>query len=593
MSQTAFDGRIAYASYIPLVDASYDLGSLSLRFKSIFATGELVFGGATLLDGDENVNNTPVQLIVSNANAVSDQLTLLQNGANTTPARLNFLKTRSGTGLTNANTVVVTSDSIFEIAGWEADGANYRKVASIAAVADGSPSPGSSSPGRLEFYTTPASSITPVLRAVICNGGQFFVSNALTSVHANITTHSGTGGPYIFAATSTGSDTLAVCEYGGNSTAPQIRGYKTRSASGTDAGTAVITNDGVLNLAGSGASGTGYQICGELRLKIDAGTISNSSMPGRWECYTTPSGSTTPTLRWVTTNDGTTIHGLAITALDATDIVAALGVFKLAVVANNNTAESMIFVGNGAVAAGPTVRFLKTRTTGTGTDANAAVSSGDYMINMVGMLADGATYRVAGSIALRADGAPTTGTSSPGRWEFYTTTSGSTSQSLKWTITNSGNFTSDGTDGGNIVLQKASSAINYNAASGTFAVGTSTATDFQLYTTNLARYTILSGGDFSGDATNGGDIVFNRVGKGLKIKEGANARMGVATLVGGTVTVANTSVTANTRIQYSVSAAGGTQGFLSSTQIAATSFTITSTSGSETSTIVWELIEPA
>lgn len=89
------------------------------------------------------------------------------------------------------------------------------------------------------------------------------------------------------------------------------------------------------------------------------------------------------------------------------------------------------------------------------------------------------------------------------------------------------------------------------------------------------------------------DIAISTAGKGLRVKEGSSARMGTATLVGGTVVVNNTSVTANTRIFYSVQAPGGTQGHLSVARTAATSFTFTSTSGTDTSVIAWMLVEPA
>jgi hypothetical protein len=78
----------------------------------------------------------------------------------------------------------------------------------------------------------------------------------------------------------------------------------------------------------------------------------------------------------------------------------------------------------------------------------------------------------------------------------------------------------------------------------------------------------------------------------IKINAGANEQMGTAVLVGGTVTVNNTKITANTRIQLTVETPGGTQGHLSYSKVAATSFTITSTSGTETSTVFWILFEP-
>lgn len=68
-----------------------------------------------------------------------------------------------------------------------------------------------------------------------------------------------------------------------------------------------------------------------------------------------------------------------------------------------------------------------------------------------------------------------------------------------------------------------------------------------------------------------------------------NGGVGIATLVGGTVTVNNTSVTANSRITLTVATPGGTQGHLSYSLSAGTSFTINSTSGTETSTVSWTL----
>jgi hypothetical protein len=70
-----------------------------------------------------------------------------------------------------------------------------------------------------------------------------------------------------------------------------------------------------------------------------------------------------------------------------------------------------------------------------------------------------------------------------------------------------------------------------------------------------------------------------------------NTRAGNATLVGGTVTVANTTVTANTKILLTRMTAGGTPGELTYTKINTTSFTINSASGTDTSVVSWWLVE--
>lgn len=100
-----------------------------------------------------------------------------------------------------------------------------------------------------------------------------------------------------------------------------------------------------------------------------------------------------------------------------------------------------------------------------------------------------------------------------------------------------------------------------------------------------------SGGTFS---VFGGDLVIASAGQGLQIKEGTNAAMGTATLVAGTVTVNTTRVTANSRIQLTAQTSGGGPGALRvSARTAGTSFTITSTSGTDTSLVAWEITEPA
>jgi hypothetical protein len=106
----------------------------------------------------------------------------------------------------------------------------------------------------------------------------------------------------------------------------------------------------------------------------------------------------------------------------------------------------------------------------------------------------------------------------------------------------------------------------------------------------LPKLTISLSGN---ETINYGDLTLATAGNGFKVKEGSNARMGTATLVGGTIAVANTSVTANTRIFISRSTTGGTEGHLSTTQIASTSFTVNSSSGTDTSTVNWLLIEPS
>jgi hypothetical protein len=96
--------------------------------------------------------------------------------------------------------------------------------------------------------------------------------------------------------------------------------------------------------------------------------------------------------------------------------------------------------------------------------------------------------------------------------------------------------------------------------------------------------------------TTDSDIVIAMLGKGLKIKEGTNARMGTAILASGTITVANTSVTANTRIfvgQHTPGTLANVGAPYVSVVTAGTGFTIKSTNASDNSTVSYVLIEAA
>lgn len=75
---------------------------------------------------------------------------------------------------------------------------------------------------------------------------------------------------------------------------------------------------------------------------------------------------------------------------------------------------------------------------------------------------------------------------------------------------------------------------------------------------------------------------------------GGAIRTGRATLVGGTVTVADTATTDDSNIFVTCQTPGGTPGFLRvSARTAETSFTILSSSGTDTSVVAYFIIEPA
>ncbi|MFJ6559985.1 glycosyl hydrolase family 28-related protein [Streptomyces sp. NPDC091412] len=100
--------------------------------------------------------------------------------------------------------------------------------------------------------------------------------------------------------------------------------------------------------------------------------------------------------------------------------------------------------------------------------------------------------------------------------------------------------------------------------------------------------------DAGGVYVSGGDLVASSAGKTLRIKEGANAKMGTATLAAGIVTVPTTAVTATSRIQLTTQSPGGTVGTpYVNARTAGTSFQIKSTSSTDTSVVGWLIVDPS
>jgi hypothetical protein len=92
-----------------------------------------------------------------------------------------------------------------------------------------------------------------------------------------------------------------------------------------------------------------------------------------------------------------------------------------------------------------------------------------------------------------------------------------------------------------------------------------------------------------------GQFTISTIGRGLSIAEGSNAKMGTATLSAGTVVVSTTAVTATSRIFLTAQSLGTVtvgQGLAVSARTAATSFTIISTTPTDTSVVAWMIVEP-
>lgn len=125
-----------------------------------------------------------------------------------------------------------------------------------------------------------------------------------------------------------------------------------------------------------------------------------------------------------------------------------------------------------------------------------------------------------------------------------------------------------------------------------------TAISFQVTTNNATTISEIARILNTGVSTSG--LAVTNLGSGFMIKEGANARMGIATLVSfallvSTVTVANNTVTTNTRIFLTNNNPSGLA--IGDVHISAVvpgvSFTISSLAIGDTSQIAWLLVEPS
>lgn len=90
-----------------------------------------------------------------------------------------------------------------------------------------------------------------------------------------------------------------------------------------------------------------------------------------------------------------------------------------------------------------------------------------------------------------------------------------------------------------------------------------------------------------------GDLSCDTAGGGLRVKTGADATAGTATLAAGTATVTTAKVTASSIILLTHQTAGGVPGAAHvSARTPGTSFTITGLA-TDTSTVGWLIVEPA
>lgn len=217
--------------------------------------------------------------------------------------------------------------------------------------------------------------------------------------------------------------------------------------------------------------------------------------------------------------------------------------------------------------------------------------------NAIMVTANATTGTISGRVPFWGSGGAANSLTNDSGFTFTSTGDVLTTGSLTASASGTANVTvSPGTNGSSTLLYNSLSFTKTGAVS-VNEVGASSGISGQVGGAALR----LSGGDAFTTGNNlGGDIELNtgdgngtgRNGR-IKVLTGSNRNCGTAVLVAGTVTVNNTMISASTIIILTTQISGGTPGAVYiSARVAGTSFTITSTSGTDTSTVGWLLIEP-
>lgn len=155
---------------------------------------------------------------------------------------------------------------------------------------------------------------------------------------------------------------------------------------------------------------------------------------------------------------------------------------------------------------------------------------------------------------------------------------------------------------GGVNISNASANISgyyYSNPSGSYDGGieyANTARSLALRTAGTTKFTISSSGDLTSDATNGGDVILSRSGKTISIQENtaSTACLGVTVPNGTTpVTVTTSCATTAARVIYSRNGAVTNVGSITTTTAPnGTSFAFASTNAADTgASVVWFIIK--
>ncbi|MFI1607860.1 glycosyl hydrolase family 28-related protein [Streptomyces griseofuscus] len=159
-------------------------------------------------------------------------------------------------------------------------------------------------------------------------------------------------------------------------------------------------------------------------------------------------------------------------------------------------------------------------------------------------------------------------------------------------------FTSEASDGTSVWLTNSATGVVLNGVTevspgsgATTCVRADTGTIATVLGLTAVKANVLSG---TVNRIDPGDGSLVAAGRTVVPSGGTAARMGTAVMAAGTVTVNTTAVGASSVVQLTIQTPGGTVGSpYVNARTAGTSFTIKSTSASDTSTVGWRILDPS
>lgn len=508
--------RIITNTILPQVDAAYDIGSPTFRIRDLYLSGNVTpsgniqLGNNTFLQGRDAADLNWLNLLKVDAtddtvlNASTGNLIKLQvNEVSILELSSTDLVYTPPTFQIRAASSDGTDDQLLILAGGGLGGpgqeirgayiniaGNEQALAGQIQLIAGNTGVGSGAGdidihctgpiGEVTFFTQDLARLAVTsggdLKGNVTNGGNFVIQRPNFgyqqgtdgSPHASILSAFGTYPGFLQINDPTAHNAIATGAYGANASGPSISGFKTRSAAtNAPATTIVAAGDNLLIVSAYGADGVDYKISSSIAFQA-SGTPAVNSIPGDILLNVVKTGASSQT-QLVRAFSSGNFAITSETSLNA-DVNAAWGQSPFLIIANNNTADAFINIGNGNNAVGAHSHSAKTRSTGT--DANTIVVNGDELSAQTTYGADGVTYRAATKIASFSDGAPGVAVM-PGRLEFHTAVTNGVLR--RWYIDSGGRFNQDATNGGDFV---------FNSATGVIRQGTADAADTGAITLN-------------------------------------------------------------------------------------------------------------